>query len=501
MIFAALIDLNRNLTSRKRDHNLRLLRQPREKSRRGLDGLSRSAILMTRSLGRTLLRWRRSASPTATPSCCFAGRPSSSRGTKLRSASAKSPAGLSRRVPAAEAGGAAAAVQGRPRRKAACGGHGGGSERAEALPGLMPEAAPASAGATEQLSRTLSAAEQRRKSRPVTSRRCVATLRQKKRVGASNVSFVFALAEAERSDFRFKPGQAVDIFVPAAGGSDGELEARAGSYSIASTPKRLAENGEIELIVGGGGRGAPTRWLHEDARVGDAVELCAVGCFHFASVAEDGPGPLLLIAGGLGINPLYSILAHSREAAAAAAAVGQAHDAPAITLLYSASTADELTHRRSIEAIAAASAASNVSVVFTLTKGGVGDGSGTGKAELADEDGGDADSSSEGSEGDAADVNVAQAPMGAAGVVPRRGRICAALLSEAIEDLTRRHSSAANNDLFMEVEEIDSDGMGVNTVRDLRCYICGPREMTDSVAAMVAEQGVQDTNIHYEKWW
>lgn len=409
---------------------------------------------------------------SSSASCCFVGRTG---GTTLRPESA----GLSRRPPAHEASGC---VQ--QESKVGCAGH---VEAPAAPPGLIGDSA-AAGGVPTPLQRTLSPAEQRRKSRPVTSKRCGATLRRRHRVGTNNVCFVFGVADADLPHFRFKPGQAVDVFVPLGGvAASGQFETKPGSYSVASTPKRLAETGEVELIVKEGGRGVPTRWLHNTAAIGDAVELCALGSFHYSSVAEDGPGPLLLIAGGLGINPLFSILAHAHETTAAA------EPGPAITLLYSASSVEELTHKSEIEAIAA-STVSNFNVIFTLTGDDESDAAKTDGTDVASDDAdkeSDASSSTEGSEGDG----------GAAEAVGmRRGRISSALIGQAIEGLSRRHiaASAATTDSG---NTAAAKGGHATILGDLRCYICGPPGMIESTAEMVVKQGVQDTNIHFEKWW
>jgi ferredoxin-NADP reductase len=392
---------------------------------------------------------------------------------------------MSRRQPAREAFGACQPQESHELIK--CAGH--VDEASPAPPGLMPEPnGGRTAGTIQQ--HTLSLAEQRRQSRPVTSKRCGATLRRRCSVGSSNVCFVFRVDPADQPDFRFKPGQAVDMFVPLGGGSGplGQFEAKPGSYSIASTPKRLAETGEVELIIKRGGRGVPTRWLHNTATVGDAVELCAVGSFHYSSVVEDGPGPLLLIAGGLGINPLLSILAHAHETAAAA------EPGPAITVLYSASSIEELTHKDQIEAIAA-SGLPDVKVVFTLTDGSIESTAMTGNtSDVVDVDtSSDADSSIEGSEGDSGAVEAVQI---------RRGRIDKALIRNAIGGLTRRHVASqlgtkGGGSTAITAQSAVADGV----VQGMRCYICGPPGMIEGAAALVVEQGLQDANIHFEKWW
>jgi len=113
-------------------------------------------------------------------------------------------------------------------------------------------------------------------------------------------------------------------------------------YSISSAPS----SNVIEITVGRAKGGEVSGWLHDRTKIGDKVEISK-------QLGDDftwNPGdtrPLLLIAGGIGVAPLMSMLREHRL---------QGHASP-ITLAYSARTwddtcfKDELTAQRPGETI------------------------------------------------------------------------------------------------------------------------------------------------------
>ena len=95
----------------------------------------------------------------------------------------------------------------------------------------------------------------------------------------------------------FKAGQWVDFFVILEGAE------AVGGYSITSSP---AEQTTISLAVRRDDSDHPvTNWLHEDARVGDTVEVSLGGDFYYE---PDEAESVVLIAGGIGLTPLMSIV-------------------------------------------------------------------------------------------------------------------------------------------------------------------------------------------------
>jgi phenol hydroxylase P5 protein len=105
----------------------------------------------------------------------------------------------------------------------------------------------------------------------------------------------------------FNPGQYVLLDVP--GG-----EPR--PYSVASTP---AGGSRIELHIKRSAHGLATDgWIFKDLAAGDAVSLSGpYGRFSFRPVRTQ---PILMLAGGTGLAPMKSIIAHIAE-------VGAAHEA------------------------------------------------------------------------------------------------------------------------------------------------------------------------------
>ena len=128
---------------------------------------------------------------------------------------------------------------------------------------------------------------------------------------------------------RFLPGQWIDLHMPGA----------VGGFTIVSAPQD-AEQGTIELAVKRLGGGRAAAYLHDHAAGGDRFEVVGPSGDFFLREAA-GP-PLLLIAGGIGINPLMSMVRHLHRSARSART----------TLLYSAKTPSEFVFREELESIA-----------------------------------------------------------------------------------------------------------------------------------------------------
>lgn len=109
----------------------------------------------------------------------------------------------------------------------------------------------------------------------------------------------FRLPEGE--EFKFKPGQYVQIKAPIYEGNDEEVFR---AYSIASSAR---DHQHVELFIGYTG-GIATTYVHQIMEVGDVVNLNGpYGDFYYH---EDDGGPVLLVAAGTGMAPILSILHH-----------------------------------------------------------------------------------------------------------------------------------------------------------------------------------------------
>lgn len=103
-------------------------------------------------------------------------------------------------------------------------------------------------------------------------------------------------------EFRFEPGQYIDILLP--GG-------RRRSFSIASPPHDARPLGlHVRRVAGGE---FTDRLFHEDLRSSLITIEGPLGNFAYRAHAADTAPPMLLVGGGTGIAPLLSILRHLIE--------------------------------------------------------------------------------------------------------------------------------------------------------------------------------------------
>ncbi len=142
----------------------------------------------------------------------------------------------------------------------------------------------------------------------------------------------------------FKPGQWVDFFVTLEGAE------AVGGYSITSSPS-VQDSIGLAIKLDDGDHPV-TNWLHKEARVGDRVEISLGGDFYYT---PDMEGPVALIAGGIGLTPLMSVIRAIDESASPTPA----------TLIYSASTPSEILFREELVDIARRNP--DVRLAFTIT--------------------------------------------------------------------------------------------------------------------------------------
>ncbi|KAL3044044.1 hypothetical protein OYC64_003804 [Pagothenia borchgrevinki] len=141
-------------------------------------------------------------------------------------------------------------------------------------------------------------------------------------------------------DFSFKAGQWVDLFIPGV--------EKVGGFSMCSGPGLLQREGIVELAIKYA-KHPPAHWVHTMCTVGSQVAMRVGGDFFFDPSPSDPSVDLLLVAGGVGINPLYSILLHTSDLLHRNQAsggrdlnIGSAH------LCYSAKNTQELLFKSSI---------------------------------------------------------------------------------------------------------------------------------------------------------
>ena len=164
-------------------------------------------------------------------------------------------------------------------------------------------------------------------------------------ISAATPSILALKLRINDSDFRFLPGQWVDLSVEIDG------TPHTAGYSITTSP---IHQGEIELAIKASARHPVARWIHERAAVGDRVRVSqGQGPFVYLPEMSDN---VVLIGGGVGVTPLLSIFRHVRDAKLPT----QVH------LVYSVSDSREILFRDELEA--AVRTHDNLHVSITVTQ-------------------------------------------------------------------------------------------------------------------------------------
>lgn len=133
--------------------------------------------------------------------------------------------------------------------------------------------------------------------------------------------------KVEKNDSGFKAGQWMDFFMP---GVD-----TVGGFSMCSAPELLTRCNLVDLAVKFS-TWPPANWVNTKCKVGDKVSFRFGGDFFYPPEKLLGDHSILLLAGGVGINPLYSIWLQARH-------LRQTNDEnqpSKVSLLYSAATKD-----------------------------------------------------------------------------------------------------------------------------------------------------------------
>ncbi|KAM4688706.1 oxidoreductase NAD-binding domain-containing protein 1 isoform 1-T2 [Discoglossus pictus] len=140
-------------------------------------------------------------------------------------------------------------------------------------------------------------------------------------------------------EFTFKAGQWVDFFIPGV--------PKVGGFSICSSPGLLEREGVLELAVKYNLH-PPAYWIHTQCSLGSEVALRVGGEFFFDPQPSDLPVDLVLLAGGVGINPLFSILLHVADLHKTWETTGQGCQTGSVKLYYCAKNTSELLFKENI---------------------------------------------------------------------------------------------------------------------------------------------------------
>lgn len=270
-----------------------------------------------------------------------------------------------------------------------------------------------------------------------------ATISRLTQLSPSTTELQLHVDASDAPDFAFSPGQWVDFYIPAID--------KVGGYSITSLPSELPQ---LDLAVKASAH-PPADWCTSRAKVGDRVGVRVGGTFVLREAQSQ-----LFVAGGVGINPLYSMLQ-----ALCMEPIGRS--APKAALLYTAQTSEELLFASELEDLARRMpertrfwlrATREPLAAVTAAPGVCGFGSGrVGEAELEE----------------------ALRWLGCEPSVVREGR-----------GVPWRAESRAR--------EPGTAGSGC-AAGLMRAYVCGPPRMTDEMVAALRRMGVAD--VHHEKWW
>ncbi|XP_023386511.1 oxidoreductase NAD-binding domain-containing protein 1 isoform X3 [Pteropus vampyrus] len=131
----------------------------------------------------------------------------------------------------------------------------------------------------------------------------------------------------------------IDFFIPGV--------SVVGGFSICSSPRLLEQERMIELAVKYTNH-PPALWIHNQCTLDSEVAVRVGGEFFFDPEPSDVSRNLVLIAGGVGINPLLSILRHSADLHRERANKGSGYEIGTIKLFYSAKNTSELLFKKNI---------------------------------------------------------------------------------------------------------------------------------------------------------
>ncbi|RHZ69747.1 hypothetical protein Glove_279g13 [Diversispora epigaea] len=255
------------------------------------------------------------------------------------------------------------------------------------------------------------------------------------------------------SSLHFFPGQWLDVFISSI--------SIVGGFSITSTPQLYSNTNTFELAIKNSNH-PPAKWFHEIARIGDMVQVRVGGNFVWNEEIEyqQGIERIIFIAGGVGINPLMSMLESILKKNEKEYDIDEIknyvddnnnhHEMTIrkIRLLYSAKSFDELLFYDRIENLRKKS--SNIlECKYFLTR-------------------------------DYRSPSSSSSPP-----------------SDIISAGKKfYYQKRIDQEILNKIIEIEQ-----NNLTKLKCFVCGPPEMEDDIIKWWKEVGVDEKRISYEKWW
>ncbi len=123
----------------------------------------------------------------------------------------------------------------------------------------------------------------------------------------------------------------VDLFIPNVN--------QVGGFSMCSPPSLLEQSQQIDLAIKQSSW-PPAQWVHTNCKVGDKVQIRVGGDFYYNPPSNSPVPDLIFIAGGVGINPLLSIMLQLKTQFQTP--TNEKNLPKNITLLYSARTPKDL---------------------------------------------------------------------------------------------------------------------------------------------------------------
>ncbi|RUO95894.1 hypothetical protein BC936DRAFT_142999, partial [Jimgerdemannia flammicorona] len=234
--------------------------------------------------------------------------------------------------------------------------------------------------------------------------------------------------------FSFRPGQWLDVHIP-----DIPI---VGGFSLTSSPSQFANPNTFEIAIKKFDNPA-AKWFHTVAKRNDVVSIRVGGDFWYDPQLDAGRH-IVLIAGGVGINPIISIIATIADDARSIDRQDPSHFPRLlphrVSLLYTASTVAELLFLDRIRGITERNPLIFAPPRFFVTRD-----------------------------------TTATSPSGDPDLVTRRR-----ITRDDVRTVLAGSSDAAVRPRF---------------------FVCGPPPMTDAVVGWLGEMGVEEGDVRFEKWW